>query len=80
MKLLFIKKKYSPFGGAEVYLNQVLKEFQNKIQVHLLTTSWTGLSEVKVHKIPVKKFFLSDIMIAFRVRSYLKEHFRGKNM
>jgi UDP-glucose:(heptosyl)LPS alpha-1,3-glucosyltransferase len=78
MEVVFIKKKYTPFGGAEVYLNQVLKEFQNKIQVHLLTTSWTGLSEVKVHKIPVKKFFLSDIMFAFRVRSYLKEHFRGK--
>ncbi len=73
MRIIFIKKRYHPFGGAELYLKKVVNVLKDSCEVHLLTESWGTLEGVKVHRVSTKKFFpFKDLAFALSARSYLK--------
>jgi len=77
MKLLFIKKQYRPFGGAERYLERLVQAFVKKgIEVHLLTTNWASSREVKLHTVKPTTLLPSDLAFALKVKSFVK-HFKG---
>lgn len=44
MKLAFIRRKYTPYGGAERFLENYLPHLaeENGIDIHLLSAQWTG--------------------------------------
>jgi UDP-glucose:(heptosyl)LPS alpha-1,3-glucosyltransferase len=78
MEVVFIKKKYTPFGGAEVYLKNLLSYLKNFAEIHLITTSWKNSLDLNIHQIGSTSFFLSDLTFALKVKDYLKKHFSGK--
>lgn len=73
MKLLFIKKKFSPYGGAEVYLKRVIDVLSRNAEIHILTQSWPEDTSLIVHKLPSVPFF-SDVFFAFQARRFVQHH------
>lgn len=74
MRIIFIKKKFSFYGGAENYLKNMLSVLSKKgHELHLITTEWPGNSFLKVHKINIKskKTFLSLIEFNKKVKSLI---------
>ncbi|CAD7777404.1 MAG: hypothetical protein KCCBMMGE_00523 [Candidatus Methanoperedenaceae archaeon GB37] len=40
MKVAFIKRKFSFYGGAEQYLRKVMINLAQRHEIHLLTSLW----------------------------------------
>ncbi|MDL1969668.1 MAG: glycosyltransferase family 4 protein [Candidatus Desulfofervidaceae bacterium] len=73
MKLLFIKKKFSPYGGAEVYLKRVIEILDKNAEIHILTQSWPEDTSFIIHKLPSVPFF-SDVFFAFQAKQFVQNH------
>ncbi len=74
MRIVFIKKKFSSYGGAENYLNNMLSVLSEKgHELHLISTEWPENSSVKVHEINLKskKTFLSLIEFNRKVKNMI---------
>jgi len=59
MKIAFVKQKYVPFGGGEMYLEALARACRSRgDDVHLITTAWPGgrTSEFSVHIAPVRSW------------------------
>ena len=76
MKIAFIRKNYTPYGGAENYLRLVCKGLQAQgNEVHIFSANkWTD-SKLPVHEIrTVKKpSFLSNMLFALNSRDTLRK-------
>ena len=54
MRLAFIKKKYSPHGGAERYLQTLLTQLGKEgHELHVYAGEWTPSDHVCIHSVPV---------------------------
>ncbi len=73
MKLLFIKKRFSPYGGAEVYLKRVIEILSRNAEIHILTQSWPEDTSFIIHKLPSAPCF-SDVFFAFQARQFVQNH------
>ncbi len=76
MKIAIIRKNYSPYGGAENYLNLVSENLQaQRHEVHIFSANhWPGKSTC-IHRVRTikKPSFLSNILFALNVRRTLKK-------
>jgi UDP-glucose:(heptosyl)LPS alpha-1,3-glucosyltransferase len=76
LKILLIRKNYSPYGGAENYLNLVFKGLQARgHDVHILSADYWDESLSKVHKVSIsirKPSFLSNMSFALNTGRFLK--------
>ncbi len=64
MKLAFIKKKFSPHGGAERYLETLIERLKKEgHEIHLFANQWTEQRGIVFHKVDVLPFssFLSVV-------------------
>lgn len=52
MKIGFIKKKYSPYGGGENYLDSLIESLKEDYhEIHIFTSHWKATKGVTIHKI-----------------------------
>lgn len=57
MKIAFIRKTYTPFGGAENYLATLLKHLSlGTHDVHMLSSNWNDSDGVRYHKVNTLSF------------------------
>ncbi|HUU50462.1 MAG TPA: glycosyltransferase family 4 protein [Nitrospinota bacterium] len=76
MKVAFIRKKYSDFGGAELYIRRLAERLaESGNEVHLFANSWKIKSEAKgiiFHKIPILKglslFSLLSFLLFLKIK------------
>jgi len=73
MKVAFIKRKFSFYGGAEQYLRKVMINLAERHEIHLLTSLWEESTAFKIHKIS-SLGIAPDFIFAQRVKQYLKTH------
>ncbi len=73
MKLLFIKKKFHPYGGAELYLKRVIEILGKNAEIHILTQSWPEDTSFIIHKLRPVPFF-SEVFFAFQARQFVQHH------
>ena len=47
MKLIFIKKNFLIYGGAENYMKTLIDRFRGKADIHIMARKWaeTGLED-----------------------------------
>ena len=69
MKIALIRKKYSDFGGAELYIKRLAEELADSgNEVHFFANSWEIKKNSKViifHKIPIIKAFSLFSLLSF---------------
>ena len=87
MKIAFVRKSYNPFGGAELFLNQLLEYLlKSGFEIHLFAHQWkpgnpVSLGKVKniiFHRVPLVKGLsvLQTLSFAYNAQKLLKkEHF-----
>ncbi|MBF0317667.1 MAG: glycosyltransferase family 4 protein [Nitrospirae bacterium] len=52
MKIAFIRKTFNPYGGAENYLNSLIRQLKTSgNDIHVLSTNWTDCTDIHCHKI-----------------------------
>lgn len=79
MKIALIRKKYSDFGGAELYIRRLAEKLADSgNEVHLFANSWKIKKESKriiFHKVPILKglSFLSVLSFPLFLRIKLKK-------
>jgi len=73
MKLLFIKKKFSPYGGGEVYLKRIIEILGKNAEIHILSQSWPEDTSFIIHKLPSFPFF-SNVFFALQAKRFLQTH------
>ena len=74
MKILFIKKHYNPYGGAELYLQKLAHHFSNTgKQIALLTSHWHEKTNFKVYTINLPPFLYSDLFFALKVKKIISQ-------
>lgn len=57
MKIAFIKRHFSYYGGAERYLNRLLEALKNKAkEIHIFANNWTADKDLIFHKVPILSF------------------------
>jgi UDP-glucose:(heptosyl)LPS alpha-1,3-glucosyltransferase len=75
VRILLIRKNYSPYGGAENYLNLVFKGLQTQgHDVHILSTDYWDENPSKIHRVSNirKPSFLSNVSFALNTGRFLK--------
>jgi UDP-glucose:(heptosyl)LPS alpha-1,3-glucosyltransferase len=80
MKIAFVRKSYNPFGGAELFLDQLVGNLINKgHEIHLFANRWKrpkeGKNQIFFHQVPVIKgfSFLQALSFAFFSQRCLKK-------
>jgi len=76
MKIALIRKKYSDFGGAELYIRRLAEKLADSgNEIHLFANSWKIKSEAKgiiFHKIPILKglslFSLLSFLLFLKIK------------
>ena len=57
MKIGFIKKKYSPYGGGEIYLDTLINNLKEDYhEIHIFSSQWKSTEGVNIHKIKSLEF------------------------
>jgi len=51
MKLIFIKKNFLVYGGAENYMKTLMDSFRGKADIHIMARKWTDMPETTFHRI-----------------------------
>lgn len=52
MKLVFIRKRFTPYGGAEIYLNRLIKElYRRGFDLEVFSNEWQEIEGVQFRKI-----------------------------
>jgi len=72
MKLFFIKQRFNPYGGAELYLKSVINHLKKDFEIHLLTTNWEEVEGLYIHLVNSKNLISKDLGFALSARKYLK--------
>jgi len=75
MKLVFIKKNFLLYGGAENYMKTLLDRFRGKAGIHILAGQWTETPDATFHKINLLNLnsFLSTITFNLNVCREIKK-------
>lgn len=75
MRIAFIRKRFTPFGGAELYLqNLVTSLVAHGHDIHLYAAGWISpTSNYSVHKVPIMKgsTFIEALSFAYSVERLL---------
>lgn len=73
-KLIVIKKEFSPFGGAENYLQQIIKHLKKDHEIHFFANKWVNTDGIFFHKVSTKTFtpFMSGLSFNCNVCSLLR--------
>lgn len=55
MKIALVRRKYNPFGGAELYMARLIGEFAAEgHEVHILSAQWEAeVDGIRLHRVPV---------------------------
>lgn len=57
MKIAFIKRNFSYYGGAERYLHTLVQTLKkDKVEIHIFSNRWLNDKELIFHKVPVIPF------------------------
>jgi len=51
MKLIFIKKNFLIYGGAENYMKTLIDRFRGKAEIHIMARKWAETPEATFHRI-----------------------------
>ncbi|MEW6108844.1 MAG: glycosyltransferase family 4 protein [Nitrospirota bacterium] len=72
--IFFIKKKFSPYGGAENYLATVMNTLRKHYEITVLAGQWEEAEGIKTLKIPSPKLgsFMSVVSFNRNVCNFLK--------
>lgn len=70
-KVLFIKRKYSPYGGAELYLYRIISALKKKFEIHIVCQDWLQSQDIIIHRLPKVSLF-SDFFFALSVKKFLE--------
>ncbi len=79
MKLALIKKRFSFYGGAERYLQTLIKNFKKAgHEIHVFTNNWSKEEGVIFHKVNILSLgsFLSTITFNRNVKKAIKKKVR----
>ena len=71
-RILFIKRKYSPYGGAELYLHRIISVLNKRFEIHIVCQDWLKSQNTVLHKLP-SGFFFSDLFFALSVKVFLNK-------
>ncbi|MCS7215131.1 MAG: glycosyltransferase family 4 protein [Thermodesulfovibrio sp.] len=70
MKIAFIKRNFSYYGGAERYLATLINSLKkNQCEIHIYANKWLKNEEILFHKVPILQF-----------GSFLKAYTFNKNL
>lgn len=54
MKLAFIRKRFTPFGGAEIYMSRLIRELSRRgFDLEVFSNEWQEMEGVRFHKVDV---------------------------
>jgi UDP-glucose:(heptosyl)LPS alpha-1,3-glucosyltransferase len=75
MRLAFIKKKFSIYGGAERYLQTFIQHLQKAYEIHVFANQWIADEGILFHKVNIVPFgsFLSVITFNTNVKKAIKK-------
>lgn len=85
MKIAFVRKAYTPYGGAERYLSQLMERLRVLgHEVHVFANRWDsgkpgngreGEGDIRFHRVPMipSPSFLEALSFAFSARKLLQE-------
>ncbi len=71
-RVLFIKKRYSPFGGAEIYLSRIISQLENNFDIHILSERWPLSPKINIHLLRKSRIF-PDLFFALNALHFLKK-------
>lgn len=77
MRLAFIKKRFSIHGGAERYLQTLIKHLKNSgYEIHVFANQWVDEEGITFHKVTIIPFtsFLSTLTFNMNTRSRVTGH------
>ncbi|MCI4625896.1 MAG: glycosyltransferase family 4 protein [Candidatus Magnetoovum sp. WYHC-5] len=67
MKIAFIRKRFDPFGGAENYLNSLIKDLINENHdIYLISGNWPNLPNIKHIKVSTGGGFNRQVETAIK--------------
>ncbi|NCO82923.1 MAG: hypothetical protein COZ31_07345 [Nitrospirae bacterium CG_4_10_14_3_um_filter_44_29] len=72
MKLIFIKKNFLIYGGAENYMKTLTDRFREKADVHIMSRKWTETPGITFHKINSIQFSSFLSMLTFNLNACRK--------
>lgn len=75
MKIAFIRKRYTPFGGAEKYISALSKVLASEgHEIHIFANSWESEpnDKIKFHHVPTLKWGAFISVISFAIAAKLK--------
>ncbi len=71
MKIAFVKRHFSYYGGAERYLNRLIEALKNKAkEIHIFANNWIADKDLIFHKVPILNF--SSFLKAYTFNRNLK--------
>jgi len=75
MKLIFIKKNFLNYGGAENYMQSLVQRFRGKADIHIAAKKWAAVPGATFHKIGFLSLssFLSTITFNMNVCREIKK-------
>jgi UDP-glucose:(heptosyl)LPS alpha-1,3-glucosyltransferase len=76
VRLGFLKKRFSIYGGAEMYLQTLIKHLKSAgHEIHIFANQWSGDKGVTFHKVNILPFgsFLSTITFNANIKKAIKK-------
>ncbi|MFO0752017.1 MAG: glycosyltransferase family 4 protein [Thermodesulfovibrionales bacterium] len=52
-RLFFIKKRFSPHGGAENYMRTLMDRLKGEFEINVLSHAWVPTEGIRFHRVPV---------------------------
>lgn len=74
MKLIFVKKEFSPYGGAENYLQSIIERLKRNHEIHVFAKRWRDTDGIHFHRVAVNSLssFMSVLSFDRNVCTLLK--------
>ena len=74
MKLIFVKKEFSPYGGAENYLQSIIEHLKKDHEIHVFAKRWRDTDGIHFHRVAVNSLssFMSALSFDRNVCTLLK--------
>jgi UDP-glucose:(heptosyl)LPS alpha-1,3-glucosyltransferase len=60
VKLIFVKKEFSPYGGAENYLKLIIEHLKRNHEIHVFAKRWSNTEGIHFHRVTINS--LSSFM------------------
>jgi len=72
-KLLFIKKRFNAYGGAELYLHGIINILQEKYDISIISENWPQIPGIRIYRIK-KSRFLPALFFILQIKNFLKRN------